>query len=86
MSFAFWQRAGAGGAPLKCAVGRRSEIELNIWQITFIKSAGGELENEKTIQELLTFEDQSNWMHTTTILGIKINISAAQHIYLGIFA
>ena len=29
MPFAFSQRAGAGGV-LKCAVGRRSEIELNI--------------------------------------------------------
>ena len=29
MAFAFSQRAGAGGV-LKCAVGRRSEIELNI--------------------------------------------------------
>lgn len=55
--FSFLTKSSAGGSS-KCAVGRRSEIELNIWQITFIKSAW-ELEKEKTIQELLKFEDQS---------------------------
>ena len=71
----FTKSSTAGGA-LKCAVGCRSEIELNIWQITFIKSAG-ELEKGKTIQELLTFEDQSsNWVHTI-LLSINTNIAAA---------
>ena len=71
--FSFLTKSSAGGSS-KCAVGRRSEIELNIWQITFIKSAW-ELEKEKTIQELLKFEDQSTgeWKEKCSFIYIYMH-------------